>query len=227
MADRFVNLETLSQLSGGPAVQRARDRLVERLRLSGIRDDRVLEVLRYIPRHLFMDEALEHRAYEDTALPIGLGQTISQPYMVAQMTELLLEDKMPDKVLEVGTGSGYQTAVLATLVPRVHTVERIAALLKSAQERLRRLGLRNIRYKHTDGSLGLPEYAPFDAILVTAAPKTIPLELVQQLAVGGRMVLPAGHREEQRLLRLTRTVQGYGQEVLEPVVFVPLLPGKI
>jgi protein-L-isoaspartate(D-aspartate) O-methyltransferase len=209
----------------GMTSRRTRERLVERLKLEGIRDPRVLRRIREIPRHIFVDEALASRAYEDTALPIGHGQTISQPYIVARMTEALFAGGPLGDVLEVGTGSGYQTAVLAPLVRRVYTVERVAALLDQARERFRELGIRNVRTKHTDGGMGMPEYAPFDGIIVTAAPEGIPRAFVNQLKVGGRMVLPIGSRDEQVLVRVTRTESGYDKELLEQVVFVPLLGG--
>jgi protein-L-isoaspartate(D-aspartate) O-methyltransferase len=209
----------------GMTSQRTRERLVQRLREEGIRDERVLAAMREIPRHIFVDEALASRAYEDTALPIGFGQTISQPYIVARMTEAILAGGPINELLEIGTGSGYQTAVLARLVRRVYSVERIEGLLALARERLRELGLRSVRLKHSDGTIGLPEYAPFDAILVTAAPEVVPNALLEQLKPGGRMVLPAGGRDEQRLLRITRTPRGFTKEVLERVSFVPLLGG--
>lgn len=209
----------------GMTSQRTRERLVQRLKDEGIHDRRVLSVMRNLPRHIFVDEALASRAYEDTALPIGHGQTISQPYVVARMTEALFEHGSLDYVLEVGTGSGYQTAVLAPLVRRVYTVERIEALLNQARQRLRELGIRNVRYRYSDGGMGLPQYAPFDGILVTAAPEGIPRALVAQLRIGGVMVLPIGTREEQALVRVTRTEEGYETEFLEQVVFVPLLGG--
>ena len=209
----------------GMTSQRTRERLVQRLRDEGIRDDRVLAAIRETPRHIFVDEALASRAYEDTALPIGFAQTISQPYIVARMTEALLEAGPLNDVLEVGTGSGYQTAILSRLVRRVYTVERIESLLNQARDRFRELGLRNIRLKHADGTLGMPEYAPFDGILVTAAPESVPESLVAQLKVGGRMVLPVGGRDDQSLVRVTRTAKGVERKVLERVVFVPLLGG--
>ena len=209
----------------GMTSQRTRERLIQRLKEEGITDRRVLNVMRDLPRHIFVDEALASRAYEDTALPIGHGQTISQPYVVARMTEALLERFRPENVLEVGTGSGYQTAVLSRLVRRVYSVERIEALLDLARQRLRELRIRNVRLRHSDGGMGLPEYAPFDGILVTAAPEGIPRALVAQLKVGGVMVLPIGTREEQALVRVTRTEDGYDTEFLEQVVFVPLLGG--
>ena len=209
----------------GMTSERTRERLIGRLRQEGIRDERVLEVMRTIPRHLFVEEALASRAYENTALPIGLGQTISQPYIVARMTEALLDGRELDRVLEVGTGSGYQTAVLAPLVRRIYTVERIAPLLEQARERFRILKLRNIHPRHADGCSGLPEFAPYDGVIVTAAPEGIPRQLVEQLRPGARMVLPIGGSEGQALVRVTRTSRGYDTELLEPVNFVPLLSG--
>ena len=211
----------------GMTSERTRERLVTRLRREGISNERVLDVLRRTPRHLFLDEALSSRAYEDTALPIGMGQTISQPYIVARMTSALLENDRLDSVLEIGTGSGYQTAILAPLVRRVYTVERIASLLEQAKNRLAALRLRNIRARHADGILGMPEFAPFDGIIVTAAPEGIPLALVDQLKIGGRMILPIGDRDAQALVRVTRTVNGYERELLEAVNFVPLLGGAV
>jgi len=209
----------------GMTSQRTRGRLIERLRSEGIKNPRVLEIIRNTPRHIFVDEALASRAYEDTALPIGHGQTISQPYIVARMTELLVEGGIPSRVLEVGTGSGYQTAVLAQLVRRVYSVERIDALLKQARKRCQEKKLRNVSLKYCDGGMGLPEYGPFDGIMVTAAPAGIPLTLVGQLRIGGRLVLPVGTGREQVLVRVTRTEDGYDKEMLEQVVFVPLLGG--
>jgi protein-L-isoaspartate(D-aspartate) O-methyltransferase len=209
----------------GMTSQRTRERLVRRLREEGIRNVRVLESIRNTPRHLFVDEALASRAYEDTALPIGNGQTISQPYIVARMTEVLLAQGPLENILEVGTGSGYQTAVLAPLVRRVYTTERIQALLEQARRRFQTLRIRNIVTKHVDGGLGLPEYAPFDGIIVTAAPEGIPRSLVEQLRPGGRMVLPIGRRDEQALVAVVRTADGYEHEMLERVSFVPLLSG--
>ena len=209
----------------GMTSPRTRERLIDRLRQKGITNNVVLETIREIPRHVFVDEALASRAYEDTALPIGFGQTISQPYVVARMTEILLEGGSLETVLEVGTGSGYQTAVLASLVRRVYSAERIEALMARARACFRELGLRNIRLKHSDGGLGIPEYAPFDGILVTAAPEGIPRVLVDQLAVGGRMVLPIGTRNEQALVRVIRTSTGYEHQMLERASFVPLLGG--
>lgn len=209
----------------GMTSQRTRDRLVERLREKGIRSAAVLEVMRRTPRHLFVDEALSSRAYEDTALPIGFNQTISQPYIVARMTEVLLAGGIPEKVLEVGTGSGYQAAVLAQLVPRLYTVERIDALVRSARQRFRTLELRNVQLKQSDGSWGWPQQAPFDAILVTAAPAEIPRPLLEQLADGGRLVIPVGGASGQTLAVVTRRGNVYEREDLEPVSFVPLVGG--
>jgi protein-L-isoaspartate(D-aspartate) O-methyltransferase len=204
---------------------RTRARLIQRLEEAGIRTTEILDVIRMLPRHLFVDEALASRAYEDSALPIGHGQTISQPYTVARMTEALIERSRPDTVLEIGTGSGFQTAVLASLVRRVYSVERIGPLLDRAQRRLRQLEFRNIRFRHDDGALGWPEYAPFDGILVTAAPRGVPRALAEQLTPGGIMVLPMGEGESQVLVRVTRTEEGFEHEVLEPVSFVPLVSG--
>ena len=209
----------------GMTSQRTRDRLVQRLREKGIEDLSVLDVMRRTPRHLFVDEALSSRAYEDTALPIGYSQTISQPYIVARMSEELIRGQIPHKVLEVGTGSGYQTAVLAQLVDEVYTVERIDALVKSARQRLRELGLSNVRMKHSDGSWGWAQQAPFDAILVTAAPPEIPPALLEQLADGGRLVIPVGGGRSQTLAVVTRRGTICEREDLEDVNFVPLLGG--
>ncbi|MCU7797888.1 MAG: protein-L-isoaspartate(D-aspartate) O-methyltransferase [Candidatus Thiodiazotropha sp. (ex Myrtea spinifera)] len=207
--------------------QRTRERLIQRLREKGIRDISVLEAMRNMPRHIFVDEALASRAYEDTALPIGHGQTISQPYTVARMTEALMQGATPETVLEIGTGSGFQCAILAKLVRRVYSVERIEALLDLARTRFRELGIRNIRLKHSDGGIGWPEYGPFDGILVTAAPTGLPQQLLEQLAVGGRLILPLQKRQGQVMLRITRTVDGYQQEQLESANFVPLQGGTI
>jgi protein-L-isoaspartate(D-aspartate) O-methyltransferase len=211
----------------GMTSQRARDRLVERLRSDGgIRDERVLSALRTLPRHLFIDEALASRAYEDTALPIGNGQTISQPWVVARMTEALIEHGLPKRVLEIGTGSGYQAAVLATLGIEVFTVERIDELLRVARRRFRNLGL-NLRTKHDDGRLGWPEYAPFDAIIVTAAGAAIDPALLDQLGEGGTLVAPVGGPASQNLLRIRKTPEGVVRDDLGKVVFVPLVSGVL
>ena len=212
----------------GMTSQRTRDRLIQRLRDEGIRNERVLEAMRATPRHLFMEEALAHRAYEDTALPIGSGQTISQPYIVACMTESLLEGGVPRRVLEIGTGSGYQTAILAQLVDQVVTIERIGRLLEQAQQRLHRLGLDgNVRFRHGDGALGYPDAAPYEGIMVTAAPDQVPEDLKKQLAPGGRLIIPVGPGRDQVLLRITRTIAGFREETLERVVFVPLVGGLV
>ncbi|MFC0677397.1 protein-L-isoaspartate(D-aspartate) O-methyltransferase [Lysobacter korlensis] len=213
-------------MGSGLTSQRVRDRLVERLRASGIVDERVLRAIGTVPRHLFVDEALATRAYEDTALPIGHGQTISQPWVVAKMTEALLESA-PSKVLEIGTGSGYQAAVLGALGLEVHTVERIGELLRAARKRFRQLGL-NIRSKHDDGHAGWAENAPFDAIMVTAGAAAIVDALVDQLAPGGMLIAPVGSAASQELLRLHKDADGQVvRQTLAPVVFVPLLPGTI
>ncbi len=211
----------------GMTSQRTRDRLTARLRQQGVVDPGILEIISSTPRHLFVDEALAHRAYEDTALPIGHNQTISQPYIVARMTEVLLAGGPLSSVLEVGTGSGYQTAILSQLVGRVFTVERIAAMLERAAERFRMLRLRNINYRHADGGMGWPERGPFDGILVTASPKQIPQELIDQLATGGRMVMPVGDGGTQELILVTKHDGRAETEVLEPVSFVPLKSGKV
>jgi len=210
----------------GMTSNRTRDRLINRLKEQDITNLAVLNAIREVPRHLFVDEALSSRAYEDTALPIGHGQTISQPYIVARMTQLLLEHDKPLKyVLEVGTGSGYQTAILSRLVTRVYSVERIKALHTQTSKLLRDLKIRNIKLKHTDGGMGMPEYAPFDAIIVTAAPEGIPRGLVDQLKVGGIMIMPVGTKDEQALIKIIKTEDDYEKEFVERVSFVPLLGG--
>jgi protein-L-isoaspartate(D-aspartate) O-methyltransferase len=191
----------------------------------GIADRRVLDVIGRLPRHLFIEEALASRAYEDTALPIGLSQTISQPWVVARMTEALIEDKLPDKVLEIGTGSGYQAAVLAAIVKNVYTVERIEELLRNARRRFRKLGVDNIRSKHDDGRLGWAEHAPYDAIMLTAAGEAVDQELFAQLAPDGVLVAPVGPPGRQRLLRYRNSEKGWVSESLGAVSFVPLLGG--
>ena len=211
----------------GMTSQRTRDRLVTRLREEGIRNEAVLDVIRNTPRHLFVDEALASRAYEDTALPIGYNQTISQPYVVAAMTDLIISNN-PKKVLEIGTGSGYQAAVLAPLVEKIYTVERIEPLAKQARQRFRKLGLRNVRASYTDGTEGLPDFAPYDAIITTAASEQIPQALLEQLSEhGGRLVIPLGGPNLQRLTLVTRRGNSYEQENLDPVMFVPLLSGQV
>ena len=204
--------------------QRVRDRLIDHLRKGGIKDERVLNAIRTVPRHQFVDEALASRAYENNALPIGHGQTISQPYVVAKMTEALLESS-PKRVLEIGTGSGYQGAVLAALGLEVFTVERIGELLRTARKRFRTLGL-HLRSKHDDGRIGWPEEGPFDAIIVTAAAPALVDALTEQLAVGGTLVAPVGGASGQNLLRLRKDAEGgIEQTDLGPVIFVPLLSG--
>lgn len=209
----------------GMTSARTRDRLVQRLRDQGIRSLEVLDRIRNVPRHIFVDEALASRAYEDTALPIGFGQTISQPYIVARMTEALLEGGALQNVLEIGTGCGYQTAVLAGLVGRIATIERIEPLLKRARERLKDLGIKNVRFKHGDGTLGWATHAPYDGILVAAAPLRVPDALVEQLAVGGRLIMPVGPEGAQELIRFTKREQKLDRQSLGPVAFVPLLGG--
>jgi len=211
----------------GMTSQRTRNRLTDRLREQGIVNEVVLQVMASTPRHLFVDEALAHRAYEDTALPIGNSQTISQPYIVARMTELLLQDVPPTSVLEVGTGSGYQTAILAQLMDQVFTVERISALLDRALGRFRQLGLHQIKSKYDDGHLGWAEKGPFDAIIVTASPREVPAALLAQLRAGGRLIIPVGDAETQTLTLVTRGEDGFETTSVEPVRFVPLLGGKL
>ncbi|HWV16103.1 MAG TPA: protein-L-isoaspartate(D-aspartate) O-methyltransferase [Cellvibrio sp.] len=213
----------------GMTSARTRDRLIERLAEQGVTNRRVLDVMRNTPRHIFLDEALAHRAYEDTALPIGHGQTLSQPYIVARMTELLLgaAGKL-DKVLEVGTGSGYQTTILAQLAPQVYSVERIKPLQDKARERLRQLGLRNVQLRHADGGFGWPEMGPYDAILSTAAPHAVPDELLKQLAPSGVLVIPLGGREQHlHLIMRDGESENFVTRVIEPVKFVPLVSGTL
>lgn len=209
----------------GMTSQRTRNRLVERLADEGIENQAVLEAMRETPRHIFVDEALASRAYENTALPIGFGQTLSQPYIVARMSEALLRAGTPGKVLEIGAGSGYQAAILAHLVPEVFTVERIGSLSRKARRRFRELGLGNIHIKHSDGKLGWPKHAPYDGIIATAAPRQIPKSLLEQLALYGRLIIPVGEEGAQKLLLITRTSDAFEQEILEPVSFVPMLAG--
>ena len=209
----------------GMTSARTRDRLVQRLRDQGITNLSVLDRIRNVPRHIFVDEALGSRAYEDTALPIGFGQTISQPYIVARMTEALLEAGPLTSVLEVGTGCGYQTAVLAPLVDRIYTIERVEPLVTRAKERIKELGIRNVRFRHGDGIVGWKAHAPFDGILVAAAPLVVPEELIKQLKVGGRLLVPVGPEGQQELIRFTRKEQRVERQSLGAVAFVPLLGG--
>jgi len=212
----------------GMTSPRTRARMVERLREQGIADARVLDAMAAVPRHLFVDEALASRAYEDSALPIGFGQTISQPYVVARMIEVLINEKMPGKILEVGTGCGYQAAVLAHLFAEVYSIERLRELHERARANLRALRLKNLRLAHGDGAAGLEKAAPFDAIIVAAAARELPQALLRQLARGGRMVLPLREpgAEAQRLVLIERSGAGYTETALDPVRFVPLQPGK-
>lgn len=209
----------------GMTSQRTRLRMVERLRARGIRDEAVLAVMSELPRHIFVDEALASRAYEDNSLPLGFGQTISSPHTVARMTELARNGRALGKVLEIGTGCGYQTAVLARLAKQVYSVERIAALIRRARKHLREAGILNVHLRHGDGHAGMPEVGPFDAIVTTAAAAVVPKALVEQLGAGGRMILPLEIRKEQHLYVIERTEKGIVERRMDPVVFVPLLPG--
>jgi protein-L-isoaspartate(D-aspartate) O-methyltransferase len=214
------------RLSGiGMTSARTRERLVLRLQEQGITDRRVLDRIRTLPRHLFMDEALASRAYEDTALPIGFGQTISQPYVVARMTEALLAAGETPKVLEIGTGCGYQSAVLSPLVEKVYTIERIESLSGRARRTLRELKIRNVNFRHDDGNVGWAARAPFDGIILTAAPHAVPPALFEQLRVGGRLIAPVGPDGRQELYRYTKRESRMERESLGPVSFVPLLSG--
>lgn len=215
-----------AQLQGiGMTSRRTRMRLVQRLREAGIESDRVLDIISEVPRHIFLDEALSHRAYEDTSLPIGYGQTLSQPYIVARMSELMLAHS-PARVLELGTGSGYQTAVLSRLFDQVYSVERIKPLQDRARDRLRQLNARNVLLKHADGGMGWPDQGPFDGIIVTAAPVEVPQELLAQLCDGGVLIAPVGE-EKQTLVEVTRRGDRFDHKKLEPVHFVPLLGGVV
>jgi protein-L-isoaspartate(D-aspartate) O-methyltransferase len=206
--------------------QRTRDRLVNRLREQGVVNELVLDVMRSVPRHLFVDEAISHRAYEDTALPIGYSQTISQPYTVAQMTQCLVANGVPKSVLEIGTGCGYQTAVLASIFPQVYSVERIEALHKQAKQRLSDLEVFNVQLRHTDGNMGWPNQSyQFDRIIMTAACSEVPEALTQQLVIDGIMLFPFDDGNDQTLMQITKTSTGLVSEALEKVSFVPLLPG--
>ena len=209
----------------GMTSQRTRLRMVERLRRQGIRDEVVLAAMGQVPRHMFVDEALASRAYEDIALPLGFGQTISSPYIVARMTELARAGAALNKVLEIGTGCGYQTALLARLAKEVYSIERLAPLVAKARRHLRDVRVTNARLRHGDGLLGVPDIGPFDAIIMAAAATHVPPTLLEQLAVGGRMVLPMAGNEEQRLCVIERTAHGYVERKMDQVKFVPLLPG--
>ena len=214
----------------GMTSARARDRLIETLRREGIENEAVLRRIRDVPRHLFVDEALASRAYENTVLPIGHGQTISQPYIVALMTEALIAESVATnveltKVLEIGTGCGYQTAVLAPFVRHVYSIERVEALYKRAARHLRELGINNVSLRHADGWHGWASQAPFQGILVAAAPQSIPQRLLEQLDEGGRMLIPIGRRGHQSLLCVTRRGNEFHREELKSVSFVPLLEG--
>ncbi len=216
-----------NKLAGiGMTSQRTRDRLIARLRDEGIENERVLDVMRTTPRHIFVDEALASRAYEDTALPIGYGQTISQPYIVARMSEVLLGGGQCNKVLEIGSGSGYQTAVLAQLVDQIYTVERIPELHARAKKCLAELQLSNVRFQLSDGSWGWKQFASYDGIIVTAAPEQVPEELLTQLADGGRLVIPSGRANAQRLRLIIRSGDSFSETLLDWVSFVPLIKGE-
>jgi len=210
----------------GMTSRRTRERMITRLMEQGITSNKILDVMRNTPRHIFMDEALSSRAYEDTALPIGYSQTISQPYIVAKMTELLMQFGRLKKVLEIGTGCGYQTAVLSQLVDHVYSVERILPLQKKAKAHLLDLKIKNVSFLHSDGGWGWPEFAPYDGILVSAAPSEIPEMLLEQMAIGCVMIIPIGKAGKQDLQRVIRTDSGYQVEQLEPVCFVPFLTGR-
>lgn len=217
MRDRFPGI--------GMTSRRTRGRLIERLRAEGIRDERVLEALRAVPRHIFVDEALSSRAYEDTALPIGAGQTISQPFVVARMTEALVAGGTLDRVLEIGTGCGYQTAILSRFAKQVYSIERIHSLLAQARQRMHDLKIHNVQLRHGDGEKGWPEHAPFDGILVAAAPASVPTALIDQLGDEGRLVIPVGHGGSQDLKLITRLGDQLHEQILERVAFVPLVSG--
>ena len=216
----------MSQQGIGMTSQRTRERLIQRLMDQGISQFEVLEAIRSVPRHLFVDEALAHRSYEDTALPIGYGQTLSQPYMVARMSQLALAKGRPKKVLELGSGSGYQTAILANLVDEICAIERIKPLVDRAKKQLRALRIRNVRMRHGDGLEGWPAEAPFDLILGAAAPEQMPTVLLDQLGPGGRLILPVGGRRQQ-LMMVTASPEGFIEEIVEEVNFVPMIQGVV
>ena len=224
-----MKLSNQPNLNGiGMTSQRTRERLLGRLMEQGIVNMQVLDIMRSTPRHIFLDEALSHRAYEDVALPIGYGQTISQPYVVAKMTEIASNSGQLNSVLEIGTGCGYQTAVISRIAKKVYTIERIKPLLERAKKNLKLLGIRNVEYRHEDGSLGWEDKAPFDAIITTAAPQTIPDELYQQLSpIGGSLVIPVGGDNQQDLKHIVRSGQKIHTENLGSVRFVPLLTGQV
>ena len=219
-----MNVRVGSRISGKS--RRSGEILAQKLHAEGIRDQRVLQAIAQSPRHIFVPEILAHKAYDNTALPIGQGQTISQPYIVAKMSELLLADGMPESILEIGTGSGYQTSILAQLVPKVFSVERIKALQWQAKRRLQSMDLHNVSMKHGDGWQGWKSKAPFQAIIVTAAPTEVPKALLEQLADGGRLVIPVG-TDTQVLKVITRGADGFHEQQVEMVKFVPLVPGEL
>ncbi len=208
----------------GMTSQRTRARMIDRLREQGVRDERVLHAMAAVPRHLFVEPALAHRAYEDTALPLGFAQTISQPYVVARMIELLIAGRELGKTLEIGAGCGYQAAILGVLSRQVFAVERIAPLLAKARENLKQVKMGHVRLKHADGNLGLPEAAPFDTVILAAASAMVPPALLAQMAPGARLVMPLGGAE-QVICLVERTEQGFVESRYEGVRFVPLLTG--
>lgn len=209
----------------GMTSDRTRKRLLDRLRSSGIIDESVLQAMESVPRHLFVDEALASRAYEDISIPIGYGQTISQPFVVALMTQTMLEDGLPERVLEIGSGCGYQTAILACLVEEVYSIERILELHRMARSRMSDIGLRNVRFRYGDGFDGWTDNAPYEAILAAAAPRHIPQKLLDQLAIGGRIILPVEGADGQKLMKIVRTEDGFEEKELESVHFVPFVAG--
>ncbi len=222
-----MDSQGMNSLGIGMTSTRTRQRMIDRLRVRGIGDERVLAAMAQVPRHLFVDEALAHRAYEDDALPIKYGQTISQPYVVARMTEEVVKHNHPIKVLELGTGSGYQAAVLAQLIDQVFSIERIDKLTRIARRRFIKLGYRNLRCKTGDGFEGWPSEALFDIIICTAAPEQVPFKLLDQLEIGGKMLLPVGDKKQQNLVAIVKEEHGYHEELLGEVFFVPLLEGVI
>ncbi len=220
-------MQKLSFEGLGMNSRRTREKLIQRLKDQGITDNDVLDVMLNTPRHLFLDEVLAYRAYDDVSLPIGFNQTLSQPYIVARMTELLLRQGPLSRVLEIGTGSGYQTAVLSQLVERVYSIERIKSLQQKARERLRKLKIKNVHFYHSDGCLGFELKAPYDGIITTAAPAEVPLSLLEQLAVGGRLIIPVGEDNDQHLNVIVRTETGFERQIVEPVKFVELKSGLV